>query len=262
VAGALILLLTVFVTLFGPSLAHADPMKTNIYEKHNPPCHEYPLGTDRLGRDMLARLLHGARVTMTIGLGSTLATTVIGGLLGLTAGYFKPVDGFVMRIMDGLMAFPTMMLAIAIMALRGPGVENVILAVTVSSTPRLARLMRGQVLTLRERTFVMAAQSIGAGRWRIVLRHILPNSVGVIVVRTTFNFAVAVLVGAGLSFVGAGVPPEVPAWGNMVQEGLSAIGVAPWVSIYPGIAIALVVLGLNLLGDGLRDALDPQLHGR
>jgi peptide/nickel transport system permease protein len=262
VLGGLIVLAVALLGFVGPSLTHVDPLKANIYERILPPSAEHPLGTDRLGRDVWARLLYGARVSMVVGLGTTFATTVFGTLLGLVSGYFPLLDGLIMRVMDGLMAFPNLMLAIAIMAVRGPGVGNVILAVTVSSTPRLARLVRGQVLTIRARAFVEAARSIGATPWRIILRHILPNSMALLIVRATFNFAVAVLVESGMSFLGAGVPPQVPAWGNMLQEGVHILRAAPWVSIFPGMALAITVLGLNLLGDGLRDALDPWLYGR
>jgi peptide/nickel transport system permease protein len=161
--------------------------------------------------------------------------------------------------MDGLMAFPSVMLAITIVAVRGPGVGNVILAMTVSSSPRIARLVRGQVLSIRGRLYVEAARSIGASPGRILFRHILPNSMPVLIVQASFTFAIAVVIEAALSFLGAGVPPQMPAWGNMLQEGARIVQVAPWVSIFPGLAIAITVLGLNLLGDALRDCLDPQI---
>jgi len=262
VAGALVVLAMLILAFVGPALTSVDPLKVDMYARIEPPSVKYLLGTDRLGRDILARLLHGTRITLIVGLGTTMATTVVGSLIGLAAGYFGALDPIMMRVMDGLMAFPSMMLAIAIMAVRGPGVGNVIFAVTVSSTPRLARLVRGQVLTIRARDYVLAARSIGASPWHIVMKHILPNSTSVLIVRASFNFAVAVLVEAGMSFLGAGVPPQIPAWGNMLQEGVHLLRVAPWVSIFPGLMITTTVLGLNLLGDGLRDCLDPYLYGR
>jgi len=262
VAGSSILLIVLLMSTFGPVQVTADPLKADMLNAFQPPSRGHLLGTDILGRDVLARLLYGGRVSLTVGMGTTLATLPLGGILGLIAGYFDRVDGIIMRAMDGLMAFPNMMLAIAIMAVRGPGVENVIVAMTVSSAPRLARLMRGQVLAIRSSMYVESAICVGASRWRILFRHILPNSVSPLIVQSSFTFAVAVVVEAGMSFLGAGVPPQVPAWGNMLQEGVQAMTRAPWMSVFPGLALVFIVLGLNLLGDGLRDSLDPRLHGR
>jgi len=255
------MVVVLLLSIVGPMLITTDPLKADMLNAYQPPSRSNPLGTDILGRDMLARLLYGGRISLIVGLGTTVATVLIGGLLGLIAGYFDAVDGVIMRVMDGLMAFPNMMLAIAIMAARGPGVENVIVAMTVTSTPRLARLVRGQVLTIRSLLYVDAANCLGATRWRILFRHILPNSTSPLIVQSSFTFAVAVVVEAGMSFLGAGVPPQIPAWGNMLQEGVQAMTRAPWMSFFPGLALALTVLGLNLLGDGLRDSLDPRMHG-
>jgi peptide/nickel transport system permease protein len=185
-------------------------------------------------------------------------STLLGGLGGLVAGFFQSLDGIIMRIMDGLMAFPSILLAVAIMAARGPGIENVIIAITVTTVPRLARLIRGQVMVTRELTYVEAATAVGSKPLRILFWHILPNSVSPLIVQASFTFAVAVVTEAALSFLGAGVPPQEPAWGNMLQESMAVMMAAPWVSIFPGSAIAITVLGLNLLGDGLRDCLDPR----
>lgn len=257
--GGLIVLTVTVLGVFGPSLTNIDPLKANPYVRLLPPSSDHLLGTDGLGRDILARLLYGARISLLVGLSTTVFTTLSGGILGLLSGYFKAIDDIIMRVMDGLMAFPNMLLAIAIVAVRGPSTGNVILAMTVSATPRLARLVRGQVFTVKESTFVEAAISTGANSSRILIRHILPNTLSVLIVQAGFTFAVAVLVEAGMSFLGAGVPPEVPAWGNMLQEGAHLVRVAPWVSIFPGLAIAITVLGLNLLGDALRDCIDPRL---
>jgi peptide/nickel transport system permease protein len=260
--GALIIVFVAVMGLLGPHLTSVDPLKADPFMRILPPSHDHWLGTDTLGRDVFTRMLFGARVSLVVGFGTTVATVLVGGLVGLVAGYFKAADGVLMRVMDGLMAFPSVMLAITIVAVRGPGVGNVILAMTVSGSPRIARLVRGQVLSIRGRLYVEAARSLGASPQRILSRHILPNTMPVLIVQASFTFAIAVVIEAAMSFLGAGVPPQMPAWGNMLQEGARLVQVAPWVSIFPGLAIAITVLGLNLLGDSLRDCLDPQITER
>ncbi|HBY96278.1 MAG: ABC transporter permease [Ardenticatenaceae bacterium] len=257
--GGSIVLAVLLLALFGPSLTGYDPFRAEPFNRLLAPSSSHWLGTDALGRDELTRMLYGARISLLVGLGTTLASTLLGGLVGLIAGYFRAVDGLLMRIMDGLMAFPSILLAVAIMAVRGPSVENVILAITVTTVPRLARLIRGQVLVTRELAYVEAATAVGAKPWQILIRHILPNSFSPLIIQGSFTFAVAVVTEASLSFLGAGVPPQQPTWGNMLQEGMAMMTVAPWVSVFPGLALAITVLGLNLLGDGLRDSLDPRI---
>jgi len=242
----------------GPLLTGHSPVKVDPYVRLLRPSVEHWLGTDGLGRDILTRILYGARVSLQVGLGTMLAATAIGALLGLVAGFFRAVDGLIMRVMDGLMAFPTILLAIAIMASLGPSTGNVIVACSLVSMPRIARLVRGQVLAASHLLYVDAARAMGASDWRVLFNHVLPNTVSPLIVQASFTFAVAVISEASLSFLGAGVPPQIPAWGNMLQEGVAVMSVAPWVSVFPGLALAITVLGLNLLGDGLRACLDPR----
>jgi peptide/nickel transport system permease protein len=191
-----------------------------------------------------------------------IGSAVLGTAVGLTAGYFKGIDGFIMRVMDGLMAFPSILLAIAIMASLGPRTENVIAALTVVYLPRIARLVRGLVLVVRQLLYVEAARALGASSSRILLLHTLPNCISPLIVQGSFTFAFAVISEASLSYLGAGVPPEIPTWGNMLHEGVPLMAAAWWMSVFPGIAIAVTVLGLNQLGDGLRDCLDPRIQER
>jgi peptide/nickel transport system permease protein len=220
------------------------------------------MGTDGFGRDMFTRVLYGARVSLFVGFATMIFSTVLGAVLGLIAGYFNKVDGLIMRVMDGFMAFPSILLAIAIMASLGPRTENVIAALTVVYLPRIARLVRGQVLVVREQLYVEAARTIGATNWRIIFKHTLPNSISPLIVQGSFTFAYAVITEASLSYLGAGVPPEIPTWGNQLQEGVPLMSSAAWMSVFPGLAITITVLGLNQLGDGLRDSLDPRIQER
>src|ERR671936_1640301 len=200
----------------------------------------------------------GARLSLLVGVGVALLTVLIGTTIGLTAGFFRRFDSVIMRVMDGLMAFPGVILAIAIMAAVGPRVENVIFSLTVVYTPRLARVIRSAVLQIREYQYVEAAHAIGVGATRLLARHILPNCMAILIVQATFIFADAVLAEAGLSFLGAGTPPEIPSWGNMLGDARQYLARAPWTMLAPGAALMLAVLGLNLLGDGVRDVLDPR----
>ncbi len=260
VLGGLTVIGMTLLGVFGPYLTGYDVLKVDPMNRLLPPSSRHLLGTDGFGRDMLTRVLFGARISLLVGLATTFFTTVLGAVVGLVAGYFKGVDGPIMRVMDGFMAFPSILLAIAIMASLGPRTENVIFALTVVYLPRIARLVRGQVLVVRELPYVEAALASGARAWRIIFYHILPNSVSPLIVQASFTFAFAVIVEASLSYLGAGVPPEIPTWGNMLQEGVPLMAAAPWMSVFPGLAIATTVLGLNLLGDGLRDCLDPRLQ--
>ncbi len=262
VIGGSIVLLIVILGIIGPYFTGYDVLKVDPANRLQPPSAVHLLGTDGFGRDMLTRVLVGARVSLLVGMATMVGSTVAGALVGMVAGYFRAVDGFVMRIMDGFMAFPSILLAIAIMASLGPRTENVIVALTVVYLPRIARLVRGQILVVREFLYVEAARSMGADSWRILFRHMLPNSWSPLIVQGSFIFAFAVISEASLSYLGAGVPPEIPTWGNMLQEGVPLMASAPWMSVFPGLALAVTVLGLNLLGDGLRDSLDPRLGER
>ncbi len=258
--GGSVLVLLVFVALFADALSPYNPSRLYPAQRLRPPGGPNLLGTDEFGRDVLSLVLHGSRVSLLVG-GVTMVLTSLGGVvIGLIAGYYRRLDLVVMRVMDGLMAFPAILLAIALMAARGPGVWNVVLALSVVYLPRTAMLIRSTALSVRELDYVLAAQALGRGGLAIAFRHILPNCIGPLLVQGTFIFAYAVLAEAILGFLGVGVPPYVPSWGNVIASGKNVIREAFWVSLFPGVALTLSGLSLNLLGDGLRDVLDPRLR--
>jgi peptide/nickel transport system permease protein len=259
--GGGVVTLILAVALAAPLIVRHDPLALDVTIHLRPPSPEYPMGTDYVGRDLFARVLYGGRLSMLVGAGVVVLAAVPGTILGLTAGMIPRLDPWIMRTMDALLALPAILLAIAMLAAVGPSVSNVIVALAVSSTPRMARLVRGSVLVARTLTFVEAARAVGAREAGIMTRHILPNIISPIIVQATYTFSTAVLAEAALSFLGVGAPPEVPSWGNILSEGRALLGQAPWMTLFPGAAIVLVVLGANLLGDGLRDVLDPQLRG-
>jgi peptide/nickel transport system permease protein len=240
-------------------LAPHPPNQNNFRYRLGTPTRVFVLGTDNFGRDVLSRVIHGARVSLRIGLMVVVMNAILGTLIGAGAGSVRTLDNVVMRVMDGLMAFPAILLAIALAATLGASELNVVIALTVAYTPRTARIVRASVLVVRELEYVQAALAAGAGYLRILFRHILANSLAPLIVQLTFIFAVSVLAEAVLSFIGVGPPPPTPTWGNVIAEGRNYIREAPWISLLPGIAIAVTVLGLNLLGDGLRDVLDPRI---
>jgi peptide/nickel transport system permease protein len=260
VAGATIIALILLAALFAPLLATHNPTTLDSLARFTPPGPEYLLGTDNHGRDTFSRALYGSHVSLRVGSAVSLLTIVLGTCVGLLAGYFRRLDGLLMRIMDSMMAFPGVILALAIMAARGASEANVVLALSVVYIPRLARVVRSMVLSVREFQYVEAARSIGTSNARILTRHILPNCVSLLIVQGTFIFAEAVLGEASLSFLGAGTPPEIPSWGNMLGEARTFLSSAPWTMLVPGACLMLAVLGLNLLGDGIRDLLDPRLR--
>ena len=254
--------LLVFVALLAPFLAPFDPngiTRETLYERYEPPSAKHWFGTDELGRDVLSRVVYGARISLAIGVSSRTAALAIGVILGCMAGYFGGyIDQAIMRLVDITMAFPFLLLVVAIAVLVGEGLFGVFVALASVSWAAMARLMRGQVLTVRHRDFVIAARAYGAGDFTIILRHVLPNCFAPALVWWTMGLAQAILAEAGLSFLGLGAQPPTPSWGSMIQTGGEALRVAPWTSIFPGVALAITVLGFNLLGDGLRDALDPK----
>jgi peptide/nickel transport system permease protein len=260
VAGGIIVAGILLLALAAPILARHDPLFLDANVRLQAPNAIYPLGTDNQGRDTYSRVVFGARLSLLVGVGVSLLTLLIGSTVGLLAGFYRRFDSVVMRVMDGLMAFPGVILAIAIMAAIGPRVENVIFSLTVVYTPRLARVMRSSVLQLRELQYIEAAKAMGVGAPRLLVRHILPNCMAILIVQATFIFADAVLGEASLSFLGAGTPPEIPSWGNMLGDARQYLARAPWTMLAPGAALMLAVLGLNLLGDGIRDLLDPRLR--
>ncbi len=260
VLGASLFLVLLLAAIFAGVLSTQSPTRLYPANRLQPPSGQNYLGTDEFGRDVYSLVLHGARTSLRIG-GLTMLFTSIGGIvIGLVAGYYRRLDLLIMRVMDGLMAFPAILLAIALMAARGPGEWNVIFALSVVYMPRTAILIRSTVLSIRELDYVQAARALGRRDLAIAFRHILPNCVGPILVQGTFIFAYAVLAEAILGFLGVGVPPYVPSWGNVIASGKNVIREAFWVSLFPGIALTLAGLGLNLLGDGLRDTLDPRLR--
>ena len=259
--GALLFAANLLVGLLAPVLATHNPQGLDVKARLTAPGRVHWLGSDDVGRDVYSRVIYGARLSMLVGSAVVAFSAFFGLIVGLAAGYFRALDNVLMRIMDGLMAFPGIILAIALMASLGPSVLNVIMALGVVYTPRVARLVRGSVLVIRETSYVEAARALGKPDAWIILRHVLPNCLSPIIVQATFVFAAAVLAEAALSFLGVGVPPYVPSWGNVLSEGRLYLHQAPWLTAFPGVAIMLSILALNLFGDGLRDLLDPRLRG-
>jgi peptide/nickel transport system permease protein len=261
VGGALVLLM-IAMAVFAPYLATVDPTALATSQRTRAPSAEHWFGTDMLGRDLYSRTIYGARVSLTVGISVALLSSTIGLMIGLVTGFSRRTDTIVMRIMDGLMSIPPILLAIALMALTRASLENVIIAITVAQVPRDTRLVRSVVLTLRELPFVEAAYASGTGFLRILWRHILPNALPTLLVQASFTAAGAMLIEAILSFLGAGTPPNIPSWGNIMAEGRSLFQVAYYIVLFPGLFLSVTVLAINLLGDGLRDALDPRLARR
>ena len=257
--GMILFTIVVAAAVLADWIAPHPPNQTNFRYRLGEPNATHWLGTDRSGRDVLSRVIHGSRVSLRIGLMVVIVTAVFGALIGAIAGYFRMLDNVLMRLMDGLMAFPAILLAVAIAAALGPSELNAVIALSIAYTPRTSRIVRAAVLVVREMEYIEAARAVGAGNLRILLTHVLPNSLTPLLVQATFIFALAILAEAVLSFIGVGPPPPTPTFGNIIADGRNYIQEAPWVSLFPGIAIAMCVLGLNLLGDGLRDVLDPRM---
>ena len=258
--GLAIIGLAVMMAVFAPLITRVDPQALDPVNRLQAPSAAAFFGTDSVGRDVFSRTIYGSRLSLAIGLCVTLATIVSGVAIGIVAGYNKLADNIIMRFMDGLMAFPSFLLAIALVALLGASFQNVVIALSVVETPRVARIVRGSVLSLRERQYVEGALAVGAMPLRILAYHIFPNLVAPLTVQATYVFALAILVEAGLSFLGAGVPPFIPSWGNMMGEAKLYMQLAVWTIFFPGLFLSLTVLGANLVGDGLRDTLDPRLR--
>ncbi len=262
VIGGLLFLSVAAIALSADLIAPFDPLRNNFRYRLGQPNATHWFGTDNFGRDILSRVLHGSRVSLLIGLLVVLLTGFFGTLIGALSGYIRSLDNLIMRIMDGFMAFPPILLAIAVGAVLGPSLLNAVIALTVAYTPRTARIVRASVLVVREAEYVEAARALGAGHARILFRHILANCLAPLLVQLTFIFALSILAEAVLSFIGVGPPPPTPTFGNIIADGRNYIAEAPWITIWPGLAIMATVLGLNLMGDGLRDVLDPRLqHG-
>jgi peptide/nickel transport system permease protein len=262
IVGGVILVVMVIVAVFAPWLAAVDPETVSPVRRLKPPSSTYWFGTDMLGRDVYSRVVYGARISLIVGLAVAVLSTLLGIVIGLVTGYIRWLDAIVMRVMDGLMSIPSVLLAIALMALTRASVGNVIAAITLAEVPRVVRLVRGLVLSLREQTYVEAAIAAGTTLPRILMRHILPNIVAPLLVQGTYVCGSAMITEAILSFIGAGTPPNIPSWGNIMAEGRSLVQIAGYLILFPGICLSLTVLAVNLLGDGMRDALDPRLARR
>jgi peptide/nickel transport system permease protein len=259
--GAILVALNVLVAILAPLIGRWEPQRLDVQARLAPPTPAHWMGTDDVGRDVWSRVVHGTRLSMVVG-GAVVLLSFVGGVVfGLLGGYYRPLDNVLMRIMDGFMAFPGIILAIALMASLGPSVVNVILALGIVYVPRVARIVRGSVLVIRETPYVEAALALGVSDPVVLARHVLPNCLSPVIVQGTFIFAAAVLGEAALSFLGVGVPPQIPSWGNVMAEGRLYLQQAPWLTLFPGAAIMACILGLNLFGDGLRDLLDPKMQG-
>lgn len=262
VLGTFILLAMIFIALFAPFLGTVDPQAVTPLNRLKHPSSEFWFGTDALGRDVYSRVMFGARVSLIVGISVALLSTLIGLAIGLITGFVRPVDAVVMRIMDGLMSIPSILLAIALMALTKASIQNVIIAITLAEIPRVVRLVRSLVLTLREQPYVEAATASGTPLIKTLIRHILPNTMAPLLVQATYICASAMITEAILSFIGAGTPPNIPSWGNIMAESRSLFQIAGYLILFPAIFLSITVLAVNYLGDGLRDALDPRLSRR
>ena len=262
VLGSALLIVLILSALFAPWLTPYDPFEMNVVDRLLPPNETYWFGTDAFGRDIFTRTLYGGRVSLVIGASVAVAATLVGLLIGVVAGYFRTADAILMRIMDGLMAIPGILLAIALMSLTRASIWIVILAITIPEVPRVARLVRSVVLSVREQVYIQAASAVGTRFPRLMLRHILPNTFAPLIVQATYIAASAVLVESYLSFLGVGTPSEIPSWGNIIAEGRLYVQIAFWNILFPSVFLAVMVLSINILGDGLRDMLDPRLARR
>lgn len=266
VAGLVVILLFFAAALLAPSLSPYDPLAQDLNRRLQGPSSAHPLGTDDFGRDILSRVMYGARISLTVGFMSVGIAVVGGLLLGLVAGFYttgrwgRMIDIIIMRTSDILLAFPAVLLAISIVTAFGPGLRNAMLAIAIIYLPRFIRIVRAAILVEKEHTYIEAGQALGMSHRRLLLRHLLPNVMSPVIVQATLGLAEAIIEAAALSFLGLGATPPTPEWGAMLSEGRSYLRLAPWVTFFPGIAIFLIVVSFNLLGDGLRDALDPRLR--
>ncbi len=259
--GTLVLTLLALMALCAPLIA-GDPLRMATAQRLRPPSEAWWFGTDQFGRDVFSRTIYGARVSLVVGITVALAASAIGLVIGLVCGYFRTVDGIVMRVMDGIMAIPSILLAIALITLTRPGLAIVLVAIVIPEVPRIVRLVRSVVLSIREQPYIESAIAGGTRGFKLLFKHILPNTLAPLIVQATYVCASAMLVEASLSFLGAGVPPEIPSWGNIISQGRSFFQIAPWSILIPGAFLTVTILAVNLLGDGLRDRLDPRLSRR
>ena len=262
VAGGSLLLVMILIAVLAPYLATVDPTALAPAKRTREPSAQFWFGTDMLGRDVYSRVIYGSRISLIVGFAVASLASAVGTFIGLVSGFIRGLDTVLMRVMDGLMSIPSILLAIALMALTRASVENVIVAISVAEFPRVSRLIRGVVLSLREQPFVEAAVASGTRTPMIIIKHILPNTLAPLMVNATFICASAMIIEASLSFIGAGTPPIIPSWGNIMAEGRALWQVKPYIVFFPAVFLSITVLSVNLLGDGLRDALDPRLAKR
>ncbi|SIR70079.1 peptide/nickel transport system permease protein [Peribacillus simplex] len=260
VTGSVIILILSLISIFAPLITVYTPYDMIVTDRLSPPSAKHFFGTDNFGRDLFSRVVYGTRVSMTVGLTVAAITLVIGAVIGLYSAYYRTLDHILMRVCDGLMAFPAILLAIALMAALGPNIINVILSLSIVNTPSVARVVRSAAIVVKEQTFIEALRSQGASSWRIIWLHIAPNTMSPLIVQITYVFGVSVIIEASLSFLGAGIPAPSPSLGNILFDGKIVIFNAWWMTVFPGAFIILSVLGLNLFGDGLRDLLDPHTN--
>lgn len=258
--GGSILLVVILITIFAQYITPYSRDEINIQDRLQSPKLRHLFGTDSFGRDVFTRVLWGGKISIFVGIVSTLIVGFFGIILGLISGYFEKADKIIMRIMDGMMAFPGIFLALVLMAIFGPGIYKLIWAIGIIYTPRCTRIVRVSVLSVKNLEYVKAARSLGSSHWRIILQDILPNSLNPLIIQLSVTFGNSILSEAGLSFLGVGVPPPAPSWGNILSEARELIYVAPWISFFAGMAIFITILSINVLGDGLRDVLDPKRY--
>lgn len=259
--GAVLIVLLIFIALAAPLIAPHDPLDQSVRDRLAPPSADYPLGRDDKGRDIFSRVIYGTRIALQVGILSVLLGGALGTMIGVTAGYFGgKIDSAFMRLTDVLLAFPDLITGLLVLAVLGPGLSKMVIAIGLTIAPRFARIAYGPTLTLKERDFIDAARTIGVGNFRILRVHLVPNVLGELLVFASLWTASAIRLEASLSFIGLGVPPPTPTWGQMIREGTLYLTTVPWYSLGPGLALLLAVLAFNLVGDGLRDALDPRSH--
>lgn len=262
IAAIAFLVLVTLAAIFAPLMTSADPIFIDPVNRLKPPSADFWFGADTMGRDVFARVVYGARTSLTVGIAAAAVSLMLGLLIGLVSGYFPVIDGILMRVMDGIMSIPSIVLAVALVAITGANLYTVLLAIILPEFPRVVRLVRGVILGLRNEPYVEAAISLATPTWRILLRHMLPNTLAPLIVQGSFILASAILTEAVMSFLGVGLPPEVPSWGNVIAEGRTYFQLRPGLIFFPGVFLALTVLAINLIGDALRDALDPKLARR
>lgn len=258
VFGLILTVIVVFIGIFANVICPEGPYVMDVTRRYTAPCSKFIFGTDKMGRSVLSRIVYGIRISLIVGAVTTVITFILGMILGMLAGYFKKADNIIMRICEALMSIPPVLMAIALMSAFSPNIKSVVASLCVVYTPQIARVARGATIAVKEQTYIEAARAQGASNFRIIMHHIAPNILSLVIVQATYVFAIAIILEASLSFLGAGIPAPSPSLGNILYEAKEGIFTAPWLTIFPGIAMVITVLGINILGDGLRDVLDPK----